>query len=364
MSSQSNKDKSFVSKLGNFLFGEGDEKRIDENLTKDALPLMPETPVMPTPDTSSASLEKNDYYFWLCTRARKKEDIPEKLEHIDGESICGAIEQRVREDQFKLLDIPANINRALELIKKDNFDYDEIEKEIIHSPYLTGEFIKLANSALFRGVAPVASLKQALPRLGEKQVSCLLYLGATRMYTDSMKAFEQITEDIVSHSHAVGVIASYLAKKYDADEDDAFLAGLLHDMGKLAILCDICEHTDIFRIHPGITSEEVLDDVLLPMHEYIGGIIAHHWNLEQQFIYAIGYHHDLDFDSDKAEEYRLPAIVNFSDAVARMLGKGRWIEDIDLFSLKSAEILGISNTAEHVEFLNKIPELFDDESQG
>ncbi len=112
------------------------------------------------------------------------------MEQIDGESICNAIEQRVREEQFKLLDIPANIHRALELIKKDNFDYDEIEKEIIYSPYLTGEIIKLANSALFRGSAPVASVKQALPRLGEKQVSCLLSLAATRMYTDSMKTLE------------------------------------------------------------------------------------------------------------------------------------------------------------------------------
>ncbi len=138
-------------------------------------------------------------------------------------------------------------------------------------------------------------------------------------------------------------------KKYYGDADDAFFAGLLHDMGKLAILSDICENTNIFKIHPNITSEDVLDEIIIPMHEYVGGIIAHHWNMEQRFIYAIGYHHELDFESKDPDDYKLPALVSLSDIIAHILGHGRWIKETDLFSLKSTEILGITETAEHVE---------------
>lgn len=175
---------------------------------------------------------RDDIWFKVY-QARQQAKMP--ADQVDAEEICAEIERRVAADEFKLIEIPKNVAKAMKLIRKTNFDYAELGQLLNHSSTVTSEILRVANSALHTGAVATAAKHRDLSRLGEKVLTSILYVGCTRMFGKNKKGLEQITEDIVEHSYAVAHISQYLAQKYCHDADEAFLAGFLHDIGKIAV---------------------------------------------------------------------------------------------------------------------------------
>ena len=84
----------------------------------------------------------------------------------------------------------------MKLIRKTNFDYAELGQLLNHSPTVTSEILRAANSALHTGTVATAAKHRDLSRLGEKVLTSVLYVGCTRMFGKNKKGFEKITEDI------------------------------------------------------------------------------------------------------------------------------------------------------------------------
>ena len=108
-----------------------------------------------------------------------------------------------------------------------------------------------------------------MQHLGLQTVKGILYMQATKVPAAKNTAFHHIATAIVEHSCVVAQIANYLSLRYFPDPDMAFVAGLLHDIGKLALLGEIADNYAT-EAGDGTYTEESLDDIMQPLHQATG----------------------------------------------------------------------------------------------
>ncbi len=306
-----------------------------------------------------SDLQRTKHYWWDKLQNNVATETPPS--EVDATEIIKGIEDRINSHKFKLIDIPSNIQKIMELVRTKKYDYLILEEHLKCSPVMTGEILKVANSALFTGKQPVHKLTDAFPRIGEERLISILYIGLSRSFVLSHQdKLIPIAENMVAHSHAVANIASVLAQPYGLNGEIAYVAGLLHDIGKIALLCDISESTEIIDLYDYI-DEDSFSRILTPLHESVGVLIAKKWNLSEEIMTVIGNHHNLFFSESNSEKNssKLSALINLSDTLAHILGIGKPITGVNLFDLESAQILGIKETEEHIDHLYQVPSLFE-----
>jgi putative nucleotidyltransferase with HDIG domain len=142
---------------------------------------------------------------------------------------------------------------------------------------------------LFVSRYPIASLRTALSRLGMFQVRqiALLIVCDTKVFR--VRGWEAPIRKLFSHSVLVALFAQEIAKKARMNGDEAFLAGLLHDVGIPTLIQGLVE------IEPRVTSFREIDGLLAllhPRHAEIGARLSAAWAMPPRLIEAIGYHHE------------------------------------------------------------------------
>ena len=307
---------------------------------------------------ASPSEIKDDEHWW-CYPGRESNNTP-VIEALSPEFVTEELNRKIDNDEFPVIEIPSNVMRTLQILNNPNFDYGEVSALVNHSPAMAGEFIRVINSSMFSRGVPISDLKLALPRLGRDNVKALLYMYSSKMCFVKDPLFNDLAISIVDHSYAVGLIASYLSQRFYPDPDGAFLAGLLHDIGKLGILKAI---SDNFRL-PDDTNfkmtDEVFDNIFPHVHERAGKFLAGNWKINETVINAIEHHHDFmetSFDESDQLGLHLSCIVNVSDTMARILGYGRSIGPTNIFSEASTIDLAMERDIETIKFLEDIPKI-------
>ncbi|MCJ8328952.1 MAG: HDOD domain-containing protein [Lentisphaeria bacterium] len=285
---------------------------------------------------------------------------PIVFDHIDLYAIQRGLKEKIRFNKLSLIEIPENIMKIINILNSKEFDYIKIEGMIQQSAVLTGEIIKIANSAVYSRGFKVTRIRDALTRLGPNKVNAILYLHAT-MESIKDPRIVHLAKSIILHSQAVAQIASYLSHRYYPDPDNAFLAGILHDIGKLAILKELTEQYDL-PLKTQIASDLCFGDLMPILHERIGAYIGKSWNLENDVITSIACHHSpsqVKIMNDSTEmAFALTNLIHVSDIFARLLGRGNYLAEMDIFSLAACGHLGIEDTPDTRSFLNNIPGIF------
>lgn len=308
---------------------------------------------------TSSPTEIKDEEHWWCFPGREAVDTP-VIEALEPEFVTQELNRKIDNDEFPVIEIPTNVMRTLQLLNNPNFDYGEVSSLVNHSPAMAGEFIRVINSSMFSRGVPISDLKLALPRLGRDNIKALLYMYSSKMCFVKDPLFNELAISIVDHSYAVGLIASYLSQRFYPDPDGAFLAGLLHDIGKLGILKAI---SDNFTLPAGTSfkmTDEVFDNIFPHLHERAGKFLAGSWKVNETVICAIEHHHDFmetPFDENDQLGLHLSCIVNISDIMARMLGYGRSLGPTNIFSEASTIDLAMEKDMETIKFLEEIPRI-------
>jgi HD-like signal output (HDOD) protein len=216
-----------------------------------------------------------------------------------------------------------------------------IESMIAKDPALVGQVLRMANSSLYSGLAEITTVRQALLRLGVKQVARLAIAAAQHsLYGARNPALGGRLADLWRQAYASALGASWIAEKcgHRDSAEPAFLAGLLHDIGKLVILRALeevaTERADGAEL-PGTLVEEMLES----LHCDSGYELMKRWNLPDRYCVVGRDHHKPDYDASHV----LLVIVRLLDQVCAKLGIGRAAAP-DLVPAASAEaqLLGLS----------------------
>lgn len=314
--------KSFQSFVGH-LFGTDTEQDTGTDLATAALPA-PRQQATP-------KVEKPDTYWWEEPRPPAEEIL--LVEGLDGEAIADQLQSAINSGSFRMIDIPANVFRCLEILNQPDFDYVEVQELISRSPVLASNIITIANSPMYNRGTPITKLGVALPRLGCGKTKAILYFASCEHQLSNSPLFSEVATLITEHSYTTALIANYLSFRYFPDSDNAFLAGLLHDVGKLALLKEMAANYSFGRNRQGgALTEESYGNILPDYHQQVGAMVASHWGMSQSIRHVIAHHHDLkvDQDEDGAYDQCLVHLVHLSDVCARLLGYGRPIDPLPL----------------------------------
>jgi putative nucleotidyltransferase with HDIG domain len=200
-----------------------------------------------------------------------------------------ALDRRVEEGSLAVPLLPEAAATLLLMTEDEDADLDRLTEVVRADPSMAAQLLRIANSPLFVSRYPISSLRTALSRLGMFQVRqiALLIVCDTKVFR--VKGWEEPIRKLFSHSVLVALFAQEIAKKARMNADEAFLAGLLHDVGIPTLIQALVE------IEPRVTSFRDIDGLLAllkPRHGEIGARLAAAWAMPPRLIEAIGYHHE------------------------------------------------------------------------
>ena len=294
--------------------------------------------------------------LWWEVAAVKNEEV--KFEAASNSDLYDQLNRNLHESRLEIIEIPDNIAGILDIINRKNFQYPEITNLVEQSPVLTGDFLSISNSAAFnRGVA-IKNLKQALPRLGKQTIQSILFLNASKMIVPESPIFQKVAEEIIMESQAVAKICRMLGEVLYSDANEAFLVGLLHNVGKLGLLNQISKLYEIPKDMDVEYHQSLFKNIFSVFYPQAGEIIGKYWKLDERVTHAIGFHLNLNSLIKKEveeDELKLAALVNLSSYIARIIGFGNSItEECDLFGQQASDILDFKDSPTNRRLLNEI----------
>ncbi|MCQ2611780.1 MAG: HDOD domain-containing protein [Treponema sp.] len=226
----------------------------------------------------------------------------------------------ISEEFVRIIDnlpqFPENITEINRLISDPESKMSDIAAQISNDVALTGELLKMVNSAAFALSSPCHSITDAVKLVGLRGIKNMLFsIG-------SMQTFKEAggnREELWTHAYQVAFYSYNLARNFFSKDravvEDAYVCGLLHDMGKIIFetsrggeseqkILAICESrgisADLFeRLVAGVN------------HGAIGAAIAEKWNFPEVITNVIRYHHSPE--DVKANIRTLTCVVYLAD---------------------------------------------------
>lgn len=206
--------------------------------------------------------------------------------------------QRQQIEKFirKMPSLSTTVGKVLEVCSRTDASPNELNKVISLDPVLTGQVLKLINSAYYSLLNTITSLTRAITMLGMNTVKNMALSTAIIKSISSTKKSKALpTSQFWQHSIGVGVSAKLLAMVCDlsvAEREEMFIAGLLHDLGKIPFGDEYIEVLTLARKEQR-SLIEVERELMGIDHQEVGMMIAEKWKLNPVIASCIANHHDV-----------------------------------------------------------------------
>jgi len=184
-----------------------------------------------------------------------------------------------REQRCELPSLPDLAIKIGKAIDDPNNANEDIARLIQLDPALTARLISVVNSAAFGAINKVSSINQATARLGRAKVRSLVYSCLLKgIFEINSAALKDRMESLWQHSVYVAALACVLGRETPGiDPEQALLAGLLHDIGAVAVIGGINRFPVLTRC------AEVLDYIIDDLRVEIGLRTLNQWRLTSEF---------------------------------------------------------------------------------
>ena len=224
--------------------------------------------------------------------------------------------------------LPQAATKVLSLLEDDySLDIKELAKIIETDASLTIKLIRVANSPLFAIGSTISSVHHAILTLGLNRVTNIVIgisVFSKFMYSSSIEV-KNLLDKYWQHTAAVGVVSKSLSKRIGLNfKDTEFIGGLLHDIGKIAMIQfdNLERYRNVIDLieHRQLNDYEAEERVFDLTHCDVGGRIATLWKLPKSIISAIAYHKD--FRKADKDSQTIVAIVNVANLLCDIWGNG------------------------------------------
>jgi putative nucleotidyltransferase with HDIG domain len=158
----------------------------------------------------------------------------------------------------------------------------------------------MANSTFFTGLSKVTTVKDAIMRLGVKQVTNLVLLVTQgRQYHTTTRLMGLYGKSLWQHAVSCALGTKWLAERlgHKSLAHEAFLAGLLHDIGKLFLLQVLENLQNAGKYHFSLSKVMVLE-VMESLHAEQGARLLQEWNLPELYCHVARQHHADSIEGD------------------------------------------------------------------
>ncbi len=254
--------------------------------------------------------------------------------------IIALIQERLAGDLSNLPVFNSVAVRLQQALSSGNFSIDNIIELISEDQSLASKILKVANSTYYAGLSKVAVIKDAIVRLGAQEIANMAMMASQfESYHSSNEILNQKMMALWGHALSCAVGAKWVARKagYPAIASEAFMGGLLHDIGKLALLKVM---DDIVRSKESrmILAEPLVDEILQSLHEEVGYNLMRSWNLPENYSSIAIEHHKPEFDTGNI----LLVTVRLANVTCKKVGKDIIPDpEISLVLLPEVQALGL-----------------------
>lgn len=242
---------------------------------------------------------------------------------VDDPRTAGIVESTIRRSS-QIATLPGVALQIIRLCENPETTLDELKAVV--DPVLAMRLLKLINSAYYGMSGQVTSIQHAILLLGLQAVKNLAIAASLVKLVRGGQVSEHFdASDLWTHSIAVASGARILARDtFLISPDEAFLAGLIHDMGIVVELQSggphFAEVIQKVSESESTTFRAAEEEVFGASHEDFGMGLCKAWNFPRTLQLATGYHHrpwDLP-----ADQRLMPSIVHLADVLAAREGVG------------------------------------------
>ncbi len=261
--------------------------------------------------------------------------------------------------------LPEVTTRIVEVVEDPKSTAQDMHDIVKHDPALAAKILKVVNSSFYGLPSQIASLDRAIVMLGLSAVKNIaLAASLSRLFRPGAISQRFAARDLWTHCISVGVCARMVAKAGFGRSEEAFVAGLVHDMGllvefqvlsdKLRQVVERCENApqDFCAAEREIIGAD---------HQAFGGALASKWKFPPGLRAAISYHHNPG--NLKPELLRIVTAVQLADTICCQNELGFFLsaqtQDITDAML---DIVGVSED-KIAELLEELPERIEETQQ-
>jgi len=232
-----------------------------------------------------------------------------------------SLKSKILRSLVELPPMPNIILKAREIMEDSGSSLKDLAAVIAHDQAIVARVLALANSAYYGLSGLVSSIQHASVLLGQKTLGELITIAASSQFmSQKLPGYQLKPGDLWKHSLAVALGSRIIAEKKNAEwAEDAFIAGLLHDAGKIILDPYVVEHKKAFNKvlkngHPNFFEAEKA--VLGFDHCEVMSRAARFWRYPETQSAAIRYHHYPSRSGDS----ELAFTVHLADFAAKEAG--------------------------------------------
>ncbi|MDQ3440606.1 MAG: HDOD domain-containing protein [Planctomycetota bacterium] len=221
--------------------------------------------------------------------------------------------------------LPEVTNQVIATVEDPNASASSLHKIVSHDPALVSRILKVVNSAFYGLPGQIGSIERAIVLLGLNAVKNIAVAASLGQMFRGVKLTEEFTaRDLWTHCMAVAVTSRELAKQMKLPiADEAFLAGMIHDLGLLVSL-QVSPEQLRAACERAKTSEanfcEIEREVIGADHQQLGAGLAEHWKFPRSCQLVAGHHHHPAALSDNNR--MLVTLVYVADTICCQSGRG------------------------------------------
>ena len=214
--------------------------------------------------------------------------------------------------------MPAIVMEVLQSLDQEEVNLYQLTRKIALDQALTAKILRYANSPFYRTQTKVTTIQQAINLMGLSGVRNMVMTTMLQFSFPEVKCKGFDNQVFWRHSVAAAVCAKTFARQLQLNQDYAYTAGLLHDIGRLVMVSRFTRHYEyvlVYRAEQDCCLLEAERAVFGVDHPEVGKILGQHWQFSEGIQNAIARHHA----PDVAAGDQVAAIVHIADAIAHGL---------------------------------------------
>ncbi len=194
----------------------------------------------------------------------------------------------LRPEDLSVPMLPDQAQRVLQMVGDPEVTIATLAAVVSKDPVLATRVLGMANSAIYGAMSPLRSVADAVVRLGTRTVRNVVVTVSMQSQFKSPEVYGQEGARFMEHAVGTAYTAHLIADRVRADVEEAFLCGLLHDIGKLVVLKTAHQYQ---KRHNAIIRADELHAALTQRHAVCGALALGFWNVPDEVRAVVQYHH-------------------------------------------------------------------------
>ena len=232
-------------------------------------------------------------------------------------SLIQAVEHALASGSVQIPVYSSTVSRLQTTVDNEDADAKQIEGVLGQDPALAAQVLRVANSPFYGGLSKVSTIGAAAQRLGLKQVVNIAVLTAQRAaHTSADPVTKSLMQRLWEHSVGCAIGAKWIAEHANCREvaNEAFMAGLLHDVGSLMLLRVL---ESVRANHPRQPMpESLILEVVASQHAEQGAALIRQWGLPESYAQVAASHRAPEYDTTDT----VTTIVRLADQACHKIG--------------------------------------------